>query len=66
MIQELLDDFVCLQEVAAPSTISVSFSPLRHINICTLGRVENRKSWKITKLQVDPINAHKNKTICMI
>ena len=31
-----------------------------------LGRVENRKSWKITKLQVDPIDAHKNKTICMI
>ena len=33
---------------------------------CPLGRVENRKSWKITKLQVDPIDAHKNKTICMI
>ena len=32
----------------------------------TLGRVENRKSWKITKPQVDPIDAHKNKTICII
>ena len=29
-------------------------------------RNENRKCWKITKPQVDPINAHKNKTICMI
>ena len=27
-----------------------------------LGRVENQKSWKITKPQVDPIDAHKNKT----
>ena len=33
---------------------------------CVLGRVENRKIWKITKLQVDPIDAHKKKTICMI
>ena len=32
----------------------------------TIGRVENRKSWKIIKPQVDPIDAHKNKTICMI
>ena len=31
-----------------------------------LGRVENQKSWKITKPQVDPIDAHKNKTICII
>ena len=31
-----------------------------------IGRVENRKSWKITKPQVDPIDTHKNKTICMI
>ena len=29
------------------------------------GRVENRKSWKTTKPQVDPIDADKNKTICM-
>ena len=28
-----------------------------------VGRVENRKSWKITKPQVDPIDTHKNKTI---
>ena len=33
---------------------------------CILGRVENRKSWKITKPQVDPIDAHKNETVCMI
>ena len=32
----------------------------------TLGRVENQKIWKITKPQVDPIDAHKNETICMI
>ena len=32
----------------------------------TIGRVENRKCWKITKPQVAPIDAHKNKTICMI
>ena len=32
----------------------------------TVGRAENRKCWKITKTQVDPIDAHKNKTICMI
>ena len=31
-----------------------------------LGRVENWKSWKITKPQVDPFDAHKNKTIRMI
>ena len=31
-----------------------------------VGRVENKKSWKITKPQVDPIDTHKNKTICMI
>ena len=31
-----------------------------------LGRVENQKSWKITKPQVDPIDAHKNKTMCTI
>ena len=31
-----------------------------------IGQVENRKCWKITKPQVDPIDAHKNKTICMI
>ena len=38
----------------------------RHTHTHTLGRVENRKSWKIIKLQVDPIDAYKNKTICMI
>ena len=31
-----------------------------------IGWVENQKSWKITKPQVDPIDAHKNKTICII
>ena len=31
-----------------------------------LGWVENRKCCKITKTQVDPIDAHKNKTISMI
>ena len=28
--------------------------------ISLVGMVENRKSWKITKPQVDPIDAHKN------
>ena len=32
----------------------------------TLGRVENRKCWKIIKPQVDPTDVHKHKTICMI
>ena len=31
------------------------------VYVCVLGRVENRKSWKITKLQVDPIDAQKNR-----
>ena len=29
----------------------------------TLGRVEHRKCWRITKPQVDPIDAHKNKSV---
>ena len=31
-----------------------------------LGRVENWKSWKITKPQVDAFDAYKNKNICII
>ena len=33
------------------------------ISTHSAGRVENRKCWKITKPQVDPIDAHKNKTV---
>ena len=32
----------------------------------TAGRDGNRNSWKITKPQVNPIDAHKNKNICMV
>ena len=31
-----------------------------------LGRFEKYKNWNFQKPQVDPLDAHKNKTICLI
>ena len=54
------------RQTCNPSDITVCYTPMRLEGHSVIGRVENRKSSKITKLQVDPIDAHKNKTICMI
>ena len=33
---------------------------------CRLGRFENPKKWIFTIAQVDPMDAHKNKHICIL
>ena len=64
---ESFKEFDCLLYKSIKNNISkFQLVLFNHDGVCVLGRVENRNSWKITKPQVDPIDAHKNETICMI
>ena len=56
---DLFDPRLCMTFLRSPR--------LSMTTLCyPIGRVENRKCWKTTKPQVDPIDADKNKTISMI